>query len=54
MIVPGGCTKYIQAPDVVWNKSFKGRIKEFTMIGSQTENANIRMLGIWNQCQEDW
>ena len=22
-IVPGGCTKYIQAPDVVWNKPFK-------------------------------
>ena len=24
-IVPGGCTKYIQAPDVVWNKPFKAR-----------------------------
>ena len=23
MIVPGGCTKYIQAPDVSWNKPFK-------------------------------
>ena len=29
VIVPGGCTKYIQAPDVVWNKPFKGRIEEF-------------------------
>ena len=22
-IIPGGCTKFIQAPDVVWNKPFK-------------------------------
>ena len=22
-IIPGGCTKYIQAPDVCWNKPFK-------------------------------
>ena len=27
--VPGGCTKYIQAPDVVWNNPFKGKIQEF-------------------------
>ena len=23
LIVPGGCTKYIQAPDVCWNHPFK-------------------------------
>ena len=28
VIVPGGCTKYIQAPDVVWNKPFKQRVAE--------------------------
>ena len=28
-IVPGGCTKYIQAPEVVWNKPFKGKIQEY-------------------------
>ena len=28
VIVPGGCTKYIQAPDVVWNKPFKARVTE--------------------------
>ena len=28
VIVPGGCTKYIQAPDVMWNKPFKGCIQE--------------------------
>ena len=27
-LIPGGCTKYVQAPDVVWNKSFKGHIVE--------------------------
>ena len=29
VIIPGGCTKYIQAPDAVWNKPFKGKIQEF-------------------------
>ena len=28
VIVPGGCTKYIQAPDVAWNKLFKAKITE--------------------------
>ena len=23
VIIPGGCMKYIQAPDLVWNKPFK-------------------------------
>ena len=27
-VIPGGCTKYIQAPDVCWNKPFKTRITE--------------------------
>ena len=27
-LIPGGCTKYVQAPDVVWNKTFKGHIME--------------------------
>ena len=27
--IPGGCTKYIQAADVFWNKPFKGCIMEF-------------------------
>ena len=29
LIVPGGCTKYIQAPDLVWNKPLKAKIQEF-------------------------
>ena len=28
VIVPTGCTKYIQAPDVVWNKPFKDTHRE--------------------------
>ena len=28
VIVPGGCTKYIQAPDICWNKSFKASCTE--------------------------
>jgi len=27
-VIPGGCTRYIQAPDVSWNKPFKDKIKE--------------------------
>ena len=28
VIIPGGCTKYVQAPDVVWNRPVKDRIQE--------------------------
>ena len=28
LIIPGGCTKYIQAPDVSWNKPFKANVTE--------------------------
>ena len=27
-IVPGGCTKYVQAPDVSWNKPFKQKVTD--------------------------
>ncbi|ROJ57631.1 Synaptonemal complex protein SC65 [Anabarilius grahami] len=27
-VIPGGCTKYIQAPDVVWNQPFKASLHE--------------------------
>ena len=26
-IIPGGCTKYIQVPDVVWNSIFKAHLR---------------------------
>ena len=28
-VIPGGCTKYIQPPDVSWNKPFKQKIEEY-------------------------
>ena len=28
VIVPGGCTKHIQVPDVVWNKPLKQKVAE--------------------------
>ena len=28
VLVPSGCTKYIQAPDVSWNKPFKAHVTE--------------------------
>lgn len=28
LIVPGGCTKYIQAPDVSWNKPMKKYLRD--------------------------
>ena len=28
VIVPSGCTKYIQVPDVAWNKPFKAKVTE--------------------------
>ena len=27
-LIPGGCTRYIQGPDVSWNKPFKARCTE--------------------------
>ena len=28
VIMPGGCTKYLQAPDVVWNRPFQEIIRD--------------------------
>ena len=28
-IIPGGCTKYLQAPDVVWNGPFKAQLRDY-------------------------
>ena len=47
-LIPGGCTKYIQGPDVYWNKSFKGYIMEFynkwltTGVHQYTEAGNMK------------
>ena len=28
-VIPGGCTKFIQAPDVYWNAPFKAKVRHF-------------------------
>ena len=52
LIIPGGCTNYIQAPDVVWNRPFKanvtkqydewtaGEAHSFTAAGNKRNNSN--------------
>ena len=48
-IIPGGCTKYIQAPDVSWNKPFKAACTEkydewlaTVRIHEETEAGNLK------------
>ncbi len=47
-VVPGGCTKFIQAPDVYWNKPFKDHMRksheDWLMGGekSYTKGGNMR------------
>ena len=40
VIGPGGCTKYIQAPDVAWNKTFKANCTEKYDDWLATEGTN--------------
>ena len=48
VIVPGGCTKHIQAPDVVWNKPFKQKVAELydewlsNGVDEFTESGNMK------------
>ena len=50
LIVPEGCTKYIQAPDLVWNKSFKQRVGELcdewlsNGVHEFTKNGNMKLV----------
>jgi len=59
VIIPGGCTKYIQAPDVSWNKPFKQHLgelyddwlttddnKEFTK-GGNLKAPSLKLLIDW-------
>ena len=48
-LIPGGCTKYIQAPDVCWNKPFKTNCLEYydewletEGIQNETASGNLR------------
>ena len=69
VVVPGGCTKYIQAPDVCWNAPFKElvteRYDEWMAEGSQeyTAQGNLkapprrkiieRILEVWKNVRID-
>ena len=46
VIIPGECTKYIQAPNVCGISLLRERFKSSMMIDSQMESTNIRMLVI--------
>ena len=46
MIIPGGCTKYIQAPDVCWNKPFKVRIAELYDQHNDLAKVSIYLLKV--------
>ena len=47
-LISGGCTRYVQAPDVVWNKPFKGHIMEsydewlVSSVHQYTEAGNMK------------
>ena len=49
-LIPGGCTKYVQASSVVWNKLFKGHIMEFydewlaSGVHQYTEAGNMELV----------
>ena len=43
-IVPGGCTKYIKAPDVSWNKPFKAYATEMCDKRLSEEGINQALL----------
>ena len=69
MIIPGGCTKYIQAPDVCWNKPFKVRMTELydqwvsEGVHQFAESENMKppsrkriiesVLGVWSQLSRE-
>ena len=49
-VIPGGCTKFLQAPDVCWNKPFKDKLHELYdswMAGNEqkeyTKGGNLKL-----------
>ena len=68
-LIPGGCTKYVQAPSVVWNKPFKGHVMESydewlsSSLHQYTEAGNVKptsrylvvewILESWNRLEKN-
>ena len=48
LIIQGGCTKYIQASDVRWNKPFKVRMTELFDQCLEKVSINLLKMVIWN------
>ena len=53
VIIPGGCTKFIQAPDVSWNKPFKAlcsqRCNQWLAeegVHAETKDGNLKAPGL--------
>uniref|UniRef100_A0A915EKE5 DDE-1 domain-containing protein n=1 Tax=Ditylenchus dipsaci TaxID=166011 RepID=A0A915EKE5_9BILA len=44
-VVPGGCTKFVQAPDVCWNSPFKPRFENSTT----TDDAWRKRIYVWRE-----
>ena len=69
VVVPGGCTKFVQAPDVCWNKPFKAHVtdqydqwmasglQEYTEAGNTRPTARKMIvewvLNAWSQLYTD-
>ena len=57
VIVPGGCIKYIQAPNVSWNKPYKAKVTEkydeWMANGQHTEDELIHCLKPNQPCHSD-
>ena len=69
VIIPGGCTKYIQASDACWNKPFKARMTKLydqwlsEGVHQFTEGVNMKPLsrkriiesvfGAWSQLPKE-
>ena len=58
VVVPSGSTKYIQAPELVWNRPFKGRIQElhdeWLAIGKHEYTATGNMKPVLRRFVVEW
>ena len=59
VVIPGGCTKYTQAPDVSWNKPFKSSRTEkydhwLGSVGIQEETASGNLKALLRRAILQW
>ena len=51
-ILPGGCMKYIQAPDVSWNKPMKDYLRDMYDLWLANESHEVTVYGNMTQLDE--